>query len=107
MLVGWDVTGIKVTGNVQEATASYNSLLDTCPKCGSVDRLYRHGVKAVDYRDAPAFGKQFVIRCQVQRDMHGMMGAVPVVSHRAWPWPWVMMMLTPRSIESFGYSLRE
>jgi transposase len=67
MLVGWDVTGIKVTGNVQEATASYNSLLDTCPKCGSVDRLYRHGVKAVDYRDAPAFGKQFVIRCQVQR----------------------------------------
>lgn len=78
MLVGWDVTGIKVTGNVQEATASYQSLLDTCPKCGSVGsegtgaaylphRLYRHGVKTVEYRDAPAFGKQFVIRCRVQR----------------------------------------
>lgn len=67
MLVGWDVTGVKVVGNVQEATASYNSLLDTCPKCGSVDRLYRHGVKEIDYRDAPAFGKQFVICCQVQR----------------------------------------
>jgi hypothetical protein len=65
MLVGWDVTGVKVTGNVQEATASYNSLLDTCPKCGSVDRLYRHGVKEIDYRDAPAFGKQFVIRMKL------------------------------------------
>lgn len=67
MLHGWDVTGVKVVGNVQEATATYNSLLDSCPKCGSVGRLYRHGVKAIDYRDAPAFGKQFVIRCQVQR----------------------------------------
>lgn len=67
MLVGWDVTGVKVTGNVQEATASYQGLLDDCPKCGSVGRLYRHGVKTVDYRDAPAFGKQFVIRCKVQR----------------------------------------
>lgn len=28
MLQGWDVTGIKVVGNVQEATATYNSLLD-------------------------------------------------------------------------------
>lgn len=67
MLQGWDVTGIKVVGNVQEATATYNSLLDACPKCGSVGRLYRHGAKTIDYRDAPAFGKQFVIRCRVQR----------------------------------------
>jgi transposase len=67
MLVGWDVTGVKVTGNVQEATATYNSLLDACPKCGSVGRLYRHGVKTIEYRDAPAFGKQFVIICKVQR----------------------------------------
>lgn len=67
MLVGWDVTGVKIVGGVQEATASYQGLLDTCPKCGAVDRLYRHGVKEIEYRDAPAFGKQFVIRCQVQR----------------------------------------
>lgn len=67
MLVGWDVTGVKVTGNVQEATATYNSLLDACPKCGSVGRLYRHGVKEIEYIDAPAFGKQFVICCRVQR----------------------------------------
>lgn len=40
MLVGWDVTGVKVTGNVQEATATYNSLLDACPKCGSVGRWF-------------------------------------------------------------------
>ena len=67
MLQGWDVIGVKVVGNVQEATATYNSLLDACPKCGSVGRLYRHGAKTIDYRDAPAFGKQFVIRCRVQR----------------------------------------
>lgn len=67
MLVGWDVTGVKVVGNVQQATASYQGLLDTCPKCGAVGRLYRHGTKTVEYRDAPAFGKQFVIQCKVQR----------------------------------------
>jgi transposase len=67
MLVGWDVTDVKITGNVQHATANYRGMLDTCPKCGSVGRLYRHGTKTVEYRDAPAFGKQFVIRCKVQR----------------------------------------
>lgn len=67
MLVGWEVIGTKITGNLQEAIATYQSLLDTCPKCGTVGRLYRHGVKEIEYRDAPAFGKQFVIVCRVQR----------------------------------------
>jgi transposase len=67
MLTGWEVVGIKVIGDTQEATATYSSLLEDCPKCGSVGRLYRHGVKEIDYRDAPAFGKQFIIRCRVQR----------------------------------------
>jgi transposase len=67
MLAGWDVTEVKITGDVQEATASYRSVMESCPKCGSVGRLYRHGTKAVEYRDAPAFGKQLVIRCKVQR----------------------------------------
>src|SRR5690349_6155329 len=67
MLNGWEVVGIKVIGDTQEATATYSSLLENCPKCGSIDRLYRHGVKEIDYRDAPAFGKHFVIRCRVQR----------------------------------------
>lgn len=67
MLSGWDVIGVEMVGNVQEATATYASALTDCPKCGSVGRLYRHGVKTVEYRDAPAFGKHFVIRCRVQR----------------------------------------
>lgn len=67
MMDGWEYIGSRVTGDVTEATATYRSLLDACPKCGSVDRLYRHGVKEIDYRDAPNFGKQFVIRCRVQR----------------------------------------
>lgn len=67
MLVGWDVTEVKIVGNVQEATATYGPALEECPKCGVVGRLYRHGTKTVEYRDAPAFGKQFVIRCKVQR----------------------------------------
>ena len=67
MMDGWDVTGFKITGEVRETTACYHSLLEICPKCGSVGRLYRHGIKEIEYRDAPAFGKQTVICCRVQR----------------------------------------
>ena len=67
MLAGWDVIDIKIVGDVREATATYGPALDTCPKCGVVGRLYRHGAKIIEYRDAPNFGKQLVIRCKVQR----------------------------------------
>jgi hypothetical protein len=36
MLVGWDVTEVKITGNVQEATATYGPALEECPKCGVI-----------------------------------------------------------------------
>lgn len=67
MLSGWDVIGVEMIGDVHEATATCATTLTDCPKCGVVGRLYRHGTKEVEYRDAPAFGKHFIIRCCVQR----------------------------------------
>lgn len=66
-LDGWDVREMRIVGDVREAKANCQSLLDTCPKCGCVGRLYRHGTKTIEYRDAPAFGKQVVIIAEVQR----------------------------------------
>ncbi len=68
MLVGWEVHDVKHTmSDGRVALATYGPVTDTCPKCGSIGRLYRHGTKIVDYRDTPAFGAQFLIRCKVQR----------------------------------------
>ena len=66
-LEGWLVTAVTETDRTRTATATYIPLPSTCPKCGSVDRLYRHGVKAIDYRDTPSAGKQLVIRAEVKR----------------------------------------
>ncbi len=39
---------------------------DSCPKCGC-DSIYKHGTDTQRYMDAPAFGRQVYIRCEVQR----------------------------------------
>lgn len=66
-LDGWEVREMRIVGDVREAKAACGHLLETCPKCGCVGRLYRHGTKTIEYRDAPAFGKQVVIIAEVQR----------------------------------------
>jgi transposase len=66
-LHGWLVTASTETREARIAEAVYAPLPSTCPKCGSVDRLYRHGVKPVDYVDTPSAGKQLIVRAHVKR----------------------------------------
>lgn len=65
-LEGWEVVSSRDFGDTTEVSAKYLPLPDTCPKCGVVDRLYRHGTIAVDYVDAP-YRKRTLIHAEVQR----------------------------------------
>lgn len=66
-LDGWETLEMKIVGDARECVAQCSARLETCPKCGVVGRLYRHGTKTVEYRDAPAFGKQVVVVAKVVR----------------------------------------
>jgi transposase len=63
----WTVTALIRGDKGTEAIATYDIESRDCPKCGSVDRLYRHGVLDVKYRDIPTFGKPLVIKAKVAR----------------------------------------
>lgn len=56
-----------VRSGVRKMPAQYQIEPDTCPKCGVVGRLYRHGYKMVDYVDAPSYGQQTLILARVHR----------------------------------------
>jgi hypothetical protein len=57
-LPGWLTEEPVFEENKATVVAEYTVLPEHCPKCGCVDRIYRHGSERVEYKDAPAFGKQ-------------------------------------------------
>jgi transposase len=66
-LPGWKVTGQQQYQDDFEIQAEYTIKPDTCQKCGTVGRLYKHGNKAVTYRDSPIRGCPVHIAAKVQR----------------------------------------
>lgn len=66
-LDGWDVHGHVDRHGERQVSASFTAPMESCPKCGVVGRLYRHGGKTIEYRDIPAFGKKVVIVADVGR----------------------------------------
>jgi transposase len=66
-LPGWLTEEPVFDENKATVVAEYNVLPEHCPKCGCVGRLYRHGSEPVEYKDAPAFGKQLVVVVEVKR----------------------------------------
>lgn len=63
-----DWTVLKVDeGEGRVVQAKYDVAPEACAKCGVVGQLYRHGVKAIRYRDAPALTKQLVVEVQRAR----------------------------------------
>jgi transposase len=66
-LDGWTVKALERKEDETVAVATYDTDTRDCPKCGSVDRLYRHGTKIVNYKDIPTFGKPLIIRAEVTR----------------------------------------
>lgn len=63
----WTVTEIHESEMAREMVARYEIHPDSCPKCGVVGRLYRHGTKKVKYTDAPNWGKHSVLTAIVNR----------------------------------------
>lgn len=66
-LDGWTVSALNRLPDETVADAAFDADTRDCPKCGSVDRLYRHGTKMVNYKDIPTFGKPLTIRAEVIR----------------------------------------
>lgn len=73
-LPNWTTTDVSIMqvkhsaiGNMYVAVATYSVDLETCPKCGVVGELGRHGTKETEYADAPVHGKPTVIRVERKR----------------------------------------
>ncbi len=66
-LPDWSEISREETGPATKILAEYGVLPEACPKCGVVGRLYRHGEKVVEYRDAPAFGRRLTLAVKVKR----------------------------------------
>lgn len=66
-LQDWQVTEVHEIRQDLVIEAVYGPVPDTCPKCGVVGEIYKHGKKLTDFRDAPVRGKPVVIRCDRQR----------------------------------------
>lgn len=63
----WQVTKVLTEPQALVVDAVYGPKPESCPKCGVVGNLYKHGKKTVSFRDAPIRGKPVVIRCDRQR----------------------------------------
>lgn len=62
----WTVLNVD-RGESYLVKASYDVAPEACTKCGVIGQLYRHGVKAIRYRDAPVHGKQTIIEVKRAR----------------------------------------
>lgn len=67
LLPNWSVGEPTIIDDVLHVPAKYDLLPDSCPKCGVVDRLYKHGAKDFTFRDAPVHGRQAVVDVTRQR----------------------------------------
>ena len=65
-LPDWTVLNVE-NGDGYVVKAKYDVAPLACAKCGVLGQLYRHGAKAIRYRDAPVHGKQTVIEVQRAR----------------------------------------
>lgn len=66
-LANWTVGNPTIIDKVLHVPAKYDLQPDSCPRCGVVDRLYKHGAKEFTFRDAPVHGRQAVVDVTRQR----------------------------------------
>lgn len=66
-LDGWTVLARTQEGKFDVLEAEYRPQADTCPKCGTIGHLYRHGTKPTTYVDIPIRGVPAKLRAKVQR----------------------------------------
>lgn len=61
------VESMQTKGDTKLVTASVIGTVDTCPSCGVVGRLYRHGKYRRKFADMPAYGHKVVVETQIQK----------------------------------------
>jgi transposase len=62
-LKGWTVLGRTEEDGADVLEAEYPLPMPTaCPKCGTLDCIYRHGTKATTYVDIPMRGKHLAAK---------------------------------------------
>lgn len=66
-LPGWEVTKVTAVARQYHAEAAYSIEPKSCPKCGTVGHLYKHGTKPTSIRDAPVRGRQVIIELDRRR----------------------------------------
>ncbi len=66
-LPDWKAIATRQEGAECVIEAEYTVQPKACQKCGVIDRLYRHGVKATGYRDSPIRGTPVNVLANVQR----------------------------------------
>ena len=66
-LPGWTVTKTRSEDRDFIIEADYSEPATACQKCGVVGKLYRHGTKAVRFRDSPIRGAPVWLEGTVQR----------------------------------------
>jgi transposase len=66
-LKDWTIGEVLEDGKDLIVQADYGPVPESCLKCGVVGKVYRHGKKVTDFRDAPVRGKPVIIRCERQR----------------------------------------
>jgi 5-methylcytosine-specific restriction endonuclease McrA len=64
-LPDWHVTAVQRPPGLYLASASFGPTPTTCAKCDA--QIYKHGTKPVNYRDAPARGRQVLIKVNRKR----------------------------------------
>jgi transposase len=66
-LPGWKVSKTYEDATERTIEAAFTEPADACQKCGVIGALYKHGTKALSFRDTPMFGKHVMLKATVQR----------------------------------------
>lgn len=66
-LPGWEVSKTYEDATERTIEAAFIEPADACQKCGVIGALYKHGTKALSFRDTPMFGKHVMLKATVQR----------------------------------------
>lgn len=67
LLKHWTVEEPVFADGVYRFPATYDIQPEACLKCGVVGRLYRHGAKTFEFRDAPVHGRPAIVEVTRQR----------------------------------------
>ena len=63
----WTIESKHETARETTVEGRYDKEPDTCPHCGTIGQLYKHGARVVEVRDAPLWGKPLLVKIERRR----------------------------------------